>query len=369
MQRDEETGFSYHGTRYYAAWLGRWITPDTIGVAGGICLYEYSAGNPIRLIDVDGRNPQPPDKRPVTARDLHQLRKAGNAKPVKLQPAAKAPKGRLFDSKLLRATFFALSVITGKRVLPEDSKFPIETVRKHEDKIKGAKKKGAGGNPKPKPPQPSGVADKRLVTARDLHELRNTGNASAVEPVAPEPVKGGGGGSGSGRGAGGGKTSGFPRMPVAGAVAGGAGVASVAGSVIRDLHEGNTTKAVTEAATGTGAAMVLTRVPALAPLAVMVGTIEAYDDNVKRDATAAGSWVEDKTGSHTLGAVSASATATGKSAFEGTFGVVGRNIGEGAAAGYIRATSDEYTMIPWKTQVWADAAKKISSFRYAAWAW
>ena len=54
---------------------------------------------------------------------------------------------------------------------------------------------------------------------------------------------------------------------------------------------------------------------------------------------------------------------------EGTFGVVGRNIGEGAAAGYIRATSDEYTMIPWKTQVWADAAKKISSFRYAAWAW
>ncbi len=27
-ERDEETGFSYHGARYYASWLGRWCSPD-----------------------------------------------------------------------------------------------------------------------------------------------------------------------------------------------------------------------------------------------------------------------------------------------------------------------------------------------------
>ncbi len=28
-ERDEENGFTYHGARYYAPWLGRWISFDT----------------------------------------------------------------------------------------------------------------------------------------------------------------------------------------------------------------------------------------------------------------------------------------------------------------------------------------------------
>ncbi|MCA1560553.1 MAG: hypothetical protein LC804_09905 [Acidobacteria bacterium] len=115
--------------------------------------------------------------------------------------------------------------------------------------------------------------------------------------------------------------------------------------------------------------MVMTRVPALVPLAIMFSVKSAYNDEVKEHANLAGSWVENKTGSRGLGAFSASAAATGESVFQGTFGTVGRNIGEGAAAGYIRLTSDEYTIKPWKTEIWADAVKSISSFRFAAWAW
>ncbi len=53
-ERDEETGLSFHGARYYATWLGRWVSADPAGVAGGINLFRYASGNPIRLLDRTG---------------------------------------------------------------------------------------------------------------------------------------------------------------------------------------------------------------------------------------------------------------------------------------------------------------------------
>jgi RHS repeat-associated protein len=54
MERDQETGLNYHTTRYYALWLGRWVSPDTAGLTGGLCLYKYSSSNPVRNVDPDG---------------------------------------------------------------------------------------------------------------------------------------------------------------------------------------------------------------------------------------------------------------------------------------------------------------------------
>jgi RHS repeat-associated protein len=53
-ERDEETGFTYHGARYYAPWLGRWTSCDPAGMVDGPNLYEYARGNPIRLNDSNG---------------------------------------------------------------------------------------------------------------------------------------------------------------------------------------------------------------------------------------------------------------------------------------------------------------------------
>jgi RHS repeat-associated protein len=53
-ERDEENGFSYHGARYYAPWLGRWITADPGGIAGGLNLYMYVSANPIVSTDSTG---------------------------------------------------------------------------------------------------------------------------------------------------------------------------------------------------------------------------------------------------------------------------------------------------------------------------
>ena len=58
-ERDEESGFSYHGARYYAAWLGRWTSADPIGIRDGVNQYAFVSGNPIRLRDSTGTSESP----------------------------------------------------------------------------------------------------------------------------------------------------------------------------------------------------------------------------------------------------------------------------------------------------------------------
>ncbi|WP_387468463.1 RHS repeat-associated core domain-containing protein, partial [Photorhabdus sp. RM323S] len=47
---DNETGLHFNTFRYYAPETGRFITPDPIGLAGGLNLYQY-APNPMTWID------------------------------------------------------------------------------------------------------------------------------------------------------------------------------------------------------------------------------------------------------------------------------------------------------------------------------
>ncbi|MDZ4853662.1 MAG: SpvB/TcaC N-terminal domain-containing protein [Nitrospirota bacterium] len=58
MERDEESGFNYHGARYYAAWLGRWVSCDPIGMDGGLNVYTYADDNPVQYRDPSGLDSQ-----------------------------------------------------------------------------------------------------------------------------------------------------------------------------------------------------------------------------------------------------------------------------------------------------------------------
>ena len=53
-ERDDETGFSYHGARYYLPWLARWVNCDPIGINGGLNVYAYAAGRPTIAADPTG---------------------------------------------------------------------------------------------------------------------------------------------------------------------------------------------------------------------------------------------------------------------------------------------------------------------------
>ncbi len=48
---DKETNLHYNYFRYYEPETGRYISPDPIGLAGGMNTYGYVAGNPISFID------------------------------------------------------------------------------------------------------------------------------------------------------------------------------------------------------------------------------------------------------------------------------------------------------------------------------
>ena len=53
-ERDEESGLHHHGARYYAPWLGRWISTDPAGMVDGVNVYHYCRNNPMRLTDRAG---------------------------------------------------------------------------------------------------------------------------------------------------------------------------------------------------------------------------------------------------------------------------------------------------------------------------
>ena len=58
-ERDEESGLYYHGARYYAPWLARWVSCDPAGQLEGSSLYRYVSGNPLHLVDPVGAQEEP----------------------------------------------------------------------------------------------------------------------------------------------------------------------------------------------------------------------------------------------------------------------------------------------------------------------
>jgi RHS repeat-associated protein len=54
---DQETGLHYNYHRYYDPSTGRYLTPDPIGLDGGINLYTYTSNNPINYFDETGECP------------------------------------------------------------------------------------------------------------------------------------------------------------------------------------------------------------------------------------------------------------------------------------------------------------------------
>lgn len=53
-ERDEESGLSYHGVRYYITYLLRWINTDPSGTVDGLNLYRYTKNNPSNGNDPSG---------------------------------------------------------------------------------------------------------------------------------------------------------------------------------------------------------------------------------------------------------------------------------------------------------------------------
>lgn len=60
-EKDKENGLYYHGARYYASWLNRWISADPIGIADDINVFNYVSNNPVLFIDNSGNGKEKKD--------------------------------------------------------------------------------------------------------------------------------------------------------------------------------------------------------------------------------------------------------------------------------------------------------------------
>jgi len=65
---DKETGLHYNYFRYYKPEIGRYLTPDPIGLLGGINPFIYVANNPINRIDPSGLHWVPGPRGPIPHR-------------------------------------------------------------------------------------------------------------------------------------------------------------------------------------------------------------------------------------------------------------------------------------------------------------
>ncbi|WP_460223211.1 toxin TcdB middle/N-terminal domain-containing protein [Paraburkholderia terrae] len=79
MERDEESGLYYFGARYYAVWLGRWVSCDPAGLKDGTNIYAYTRSNPIKFIDLNGAQASDPAARPRAPNTISEVKIVGHA--------------------------------------------------------------------------------------------------------------------------------------------------------------------------------------------------------------------------------------------------------------------------------------------------
>jgi RHS repeat-associated protein len=82
QQYDQEVGLYYMRARYYDPALGRFLSEDPIGIAGGLNLYAYAGNDPVNMWDPTGLDPAGGD--PCTTKDGSpgKLNKQGKCEPT-----------------------------------------------------------------------------------------------------------------------------------------------------------------------------------------------------------------------------------------------------------------------------------------------
>ncbi|GAA5225382.1 SpvB/TcaC N-terminal domain-containing protein [Membranihabitans marinus] len=60
-ERDDFTGLYYFQYRYYAHWIGGWISPDPLGPEDSLNLFLYVHNNPINVVDINGLQSNDPN--------------------------------------------------------------------------------------------------------------------------------------------------------------------------------------------------------------------------------------------------------------------------------------------------------------------
>ena len=102
------------------------------------------------------------------------------------------------------------------------------------------------------------------------------------------------------------------------------------GQTADQLRQGKPVEAAKTAGIAIAITKFLQRFPKLGPVGLALGTLLGYDEHAENIAMRAGTFMENKSGSHLIGGVSASATALGVGFFQGVVRPVGSGLYAGA---------------------------------------
>jgi RHS repeat-associated protein len=178
-ERDDATGLFYFGYRYYAPWIGRWLSPDPIGAEDALNHYQYVQGNPVSLVDPDGLK----SVAPAQGRAL-EIAYRDPTREELLRAFAALPPAR--QQELLSARDFTYKIDRGA--------LSFVTIDERQAEI--ARRTAAGetvGVARPRTPAPTenAVAPRgraRVAESRAGSESR--GRARAPEPAGPPQERG-----------------------------------------------------------------------------------------------------------------------------------------------------------------------------------
>ena len=101
-ERDEETGLYYYGARYYAAWIGRFVSVDPLQHKyPHYTPYQYAGNKPISFIDLDGKE----EGKPTNDSNIQILETPGSKYFNRIDKALKVlkiiqPNQKLIESKV-----------------------------------------------------------------------------------------------------------------------------------------------------------------------------------------------------------------------------------------------------------------------------
>jgi RHS repeat-associated protein len=75
-ERDDESGLYYYGARYYAAWLGRFVSTDPMEVQNpGKTPFHYALNNPVNRIEPSGNKDEENNQNDDKTMNIRILRK------------------------------------------------------------------------------------------------------------------------------------------------------------------------------------------------------------------------------------------------------------------------------------------------------
>ncbi|BDC46005.1 SpvB/TcaC N-terminal domain-containing protein [Paraburkholderia terrae] len=208
-ERDDATGLSYFGHRYYAPWLGRWISPDPGGFVDGLNRYVYVHNNPTTYFDPEGlesRQKQGQEKVVYGAVPLEVLNQWANL-PAERREALK---------KLQKDGNFAWFYDAGTGRVHFGSRFEIgelaraklragENVGRLQSAPKGAKPgdaKGTGGGKQAPKASPRKEAGEESAGVGHAAEKSDGGKKPGAGSSAGDPGQGQDGSQGAAKGAG-----------------------------------------------------------------------------------------------------------------------------------------------------------------------